>query len=279
MKIVAKIISYIIAFFLLLLFSALILLGVTTKTIFNEDYILEKLGKTNYCEKVYNDVIENLSDYVEQSGLDEIDIKNVIKREEVEVNIQELFTKFCNGEELNINQKEIEKQLKANLEEELKVQGKELTESEQEALDKIIETIGKQYTTEVLYGKYFSYLNYIPRGIEEAKKNIVVINKIVYVATCILIIIILIINCRQFRIGLRCLGVASLANGILMIFINLFVKNSIDTQNFFILNRAISDLINVIIIDMISNINVVGIITSIIGIVLIIIGATHKEKI
>lgn len=278
MKIVVKIISYIFTFALMLSLFAGLVLGISTKTILDQQYILAKIEETNYYDKVYSDLIGQVEDYVEQSGLEGIEIQNVLRKEEVKTDINNLFTKLYNGEKISVNQSDVEQQLENNLEEEIEQKGIKLTTAEKKSVDKIIETVAKKYTTEVSYGTYSQYLDSVSKLISVVDKALFIVGMLLYVLPVILIGIILLFNYNQFRIGLKYLGISALSSGLLMIFLNLFTKFSMDIQNLFIFNKAISDLIIKVLSDLLGKINIAGLISVAVGVLFIIIGATYKLK-
>ncbi len=278
MKFIIKTISYIFTFVLVLLIIAAILLGIVTKTVFNKDYIISKLDETNYYERVHNTFVTEVEDYLEQSGLEEIEIGNILTEEQVKKDVQNFFTQLYNGKTVTINKEDVKQQLETNLNKELKEKKITLTSIEQRAIDRVLDTITDAYATEVSYDTYSQYLEYLPKIMSIINKYLPIINTIIYVLPVALIILILLFNIKQFRIGLKYIGISILSSGILMIGIKLFTSIKMNLNNLYILSRATSDYIISIISDILNKITTVGIIGIIVGILAIIIGATYIEK-
>lgn len=272
MKIVIKIISYIIAFILMLTILAGILIGITTKTVLSQTYVINKLEETNFYEKVQKNLLIKEKDYIEQSGLEELNIEKIFTVEQIKKDVNNLFNQMYRGKVVSLNENNIKQQLNNQLDK------MNLTTAEKKEADQIFETVINTYSTEVTYGTYSQYLNNVPKAITKINNTISEFSIVMYILPIIFIVIILIINRKQIKIVLKYIGISLLANGILLIGINIYIKTNIDISNLLILNKASSDLIIAIITDILAKLNIVGIICTIIGFVGIVIGATYKKE-
>ena len=73
-----RILQYIVATILALAILALITINILTSSILSKEYVLGKLQEQNYYEKTYNEVESNFENYINQSGLDEEVLKDIV---------------------------------------------------------------------------------------------------------------------------------------------------------------------------------------------------------
>ncbi len=278
MKTVTKIISYIFAFILIIILLAGMLLSITTKTVLNKEYMLANIEKTNYYEKVKQRLISQVTDYIEQSGLEDIEIENVLTVEQIKKDVNTFITQVYNGEPITVNQDELRQQLENKLEQ-LQQNGLTLTVVERKSVDKVFDTIETTYASEVVYGTYSKYIESVPKIINIVNNAIPIAKIAIGISLIALIVIILLVNLKQIKNGLRYIGISVLSSGILMIGINAFAKISMDIKNLFIMNRAMSDLVINVYSNYLSKVIITGIVSVVIGIICIIIGATAKPKV
>ena len=72
------VLSYIMKFIQSISFFLLSLSLILIFTVFNEDYVLDLLNNHNYYQELYDNTLEEVSYYLEQSGLNEEVLNNVI---------------------------------------------------------------------------------------------------------------------------------------------------------------------------------------------------------
>lgn len=278
MKTITKIISYIFAFILIIILLAGMLLSITTRTVLNKEYMIANIEKTNYYEKVKQRLISQVTDYIEQSGLEDIKIENILTVEQIKKDVDTFVTQVYNGEEITVNQNELRQQLESELEK-LQQNGLTLTVVEKKSVDKVFDTIETTYASEVVYGTYSKYIESVPKIINVVNNAIPIAKIAIGISLIALIVIILLVNLKQIKNGLRYIGISVLSSGILMIGINAFAKISMDIKNLFIMNRAMSDLVINVYSNYLSKVVITGIVGVVIGIICIIIGATAKPKV
>ena len=156
--------------------------------------------------------------------------------------------------------------------------GMKLTAIEKKSAEKVFETISKVYSEEVSYSTYNKYIESAPKYINKIDDTISIVKTVTYGAVIFCAVIILLVNIKQFRIGLKYIGIAILASGAFMIGINIFLKCNMDIANLIILNKATSNLIVTILLDILSKINLSGIISVVVGLVGVVIGATYQKE-
>ena len=98
-----------ISFFLLSLGLILIL------TVFNEDYVLDLLENHNYYQELYDNSIEEVSYYLEQSGLNEEVLNNVITVKSLKTSIITTIDNLYNNKKITVDTEEFQKNLTTNI--------------------------------------------------------------------------------------------------------------------------------------------------------------------
>lgn len=278
MKIVLKIISYIFAFILMLTLLVVILSQIVTNTILDENYLLAKLKETNYYSKARDNALVKVEDYIEQSGLEGLKMSEIFTLEQVKEDANSFFSGIYHSEKLTLNKDKL-KQTLENKVEELEQNGTmTLTVTEKRSADQVLDIAVNSYFSEVSYGSFISYIENAPKLVSTINSMIFKVQKAVSIAVCVLIIVILLINIKQFKLGLRYIGTSVFASSVFMIGINIFVKIKMNIPNFYILNNATSDLVVNVALDVLRKISLVGIVGMIVGAIFIIIGATYKKE-
>ncbi len=277
MKIVIKIISYIFIFILMLAILTTVLLELSKATILNKEYMLAKIEKNSFYEKVHQKFIEQVEDYIEQSGLEEFDIQNTIKIEQVKKDVNEFFSKIYDGETITQDNEEIMQILQDRLTE-MEQNGTKLSPVEKKSVEKVFEYVAETYRVETTYGTFSKYIEQVPKYVNLVNQKLQTVRIIIYVSVAVLSVLILLINIKHYKKGIGYIGTAILSSGTFLIGLNIFLKSNTKITNLSILNEATSDLIIDVFIDILSKITIIGIIGIAIAIILIAIGAIDEEN-
>jgi hypothetical protein len=264
MKILIQIINIILAIILTLSISLLIFTNTATSTILSENYILGQLEKTEYYTKIQEEIKSSFENYIAQSGFDENVVENIVSEEKIKNDTQIIISNIYEGKEQEIETTEIEDNLKTNINKSLNNQ--KLSTTQQKAIEQYIETICNQYEETMTHTKYETSIN---SAINKINKYINMAKKAIMIAIAVLIVIILIMNCKAIFRGLAQIGIALTSTGIIYVIINLFINSKIKVQNIVILNNAISETVRITATDILNIIMKNGIIVLGCGIVMI----------
>ena len=96
--------------FFLLSFSIILIL-----TVFNEDYVLDLLDNHNYYQELYDNTLEEVSYYLEQSGLNEEVLNNVISVKSLKKDIITSIDNLYANEKISVNTEEFQTNLTNNI--------------------------------------------------------------------------------------------------------------------------------------------------------------------
>lgn len=115
MKLVKKLINFIVLIFLSLSILSSFLVFTVSNTILNKEYILNKMEECNYYEKTYLDINDILEQYIGPSGLDEEVLKDIYTEEQVKNDIDITVNAIFTGEEKTIETETIREKLSKNI--------------------------------------------------------------------------------------------------------------------------------------------------------------------
>ena len=264
MKIAKNILRYIITIILSLSIICLVLVNIASSTVLNENYILDKLEKTSYYSKIYEEAKSNFENYIYQSGLDESVLENVITQEKVENDTKKVISNIFNGLEETVDTQEIKDKLNENI----KASVGELNITQQKAVDTLIEKICGEYTDTI---SHFSYEKQIFNIYQQALKYIELAQKVTLIAIGICAILLILINLRRIYKIFVFIGIALTSSGIFFIITNGIINAKVKIQTITILNDAVSYTLRDVLSSILQTINQYGIILLVTGIILVII--------
>ena len=264
MKIAKNILRYIITIILSLSIICLVLVNIASSTVLNENYILDKLDKTSYYSKIYEEAKSNFENYIYQSGLDESVLENVITQEKVENDTKKVISNIFNGLEETVDTQEIKDNLNKNIE---KSVGK-LNITQQRAVDTLIEKICEEYTDTI---SHFSYEKQIFNIYQKALKYIQLAQKATLIAIGVSAILLILINLRRIYKIFVFIGIALTSSSIFFIITNGIINAKVKIQTITILNDAVSYTLRDVLSSILQTINQYGIILLVTGIILVII--------
>ena len=154
-----KLISYILTFLLVIVLIALVLIACIKEKVLNIDNILQIFDNVNFYENTYKTLNENFSNYIEQSGLDESVIKDIITVEDIKTEIRNCIESIYNNTKYTINKEDIEKRLNENINNYLEENHRKLNSSEENAVSTFVSKISSVYASEVFPIDLISKIN------------------------------------------------------------------------------------------------------------------------
>ena len=240
-------------------------INLASSTVLNEQYVLSKLEKEDYYEKMYNEINSNFEKYIHQSGLDENVLENIISNEKVKKDTVIILGNIYDGISQKIDTEEIRENLNNNIEKNI---GKEnITPALKISIDNFIEHICNEYKTTI---SHFSFENDIHRNYTKIMDYINLSKKVLLIAIGIDFLLLIMINLKKIYKLVSQVGISFTITGISLLIVNIFINTKIKIQTITILNDAISEALRKILTENLSLTFKYGIITLILGIVMII---------
>ena len=269
-------IRYILIIFLVIIILAFTFLKIATSTILNKGYVLTKLEETGYYNGIYQEVEKDFRNYIDQSGLEEQVMDNVITEDKVKNDVNIMVNNIYDGKNEEIDVTEIKTNLNNNIEKYVAEQPG--ISANNEAVETFINKICEQYKTTMTHTDYEQQINNVYMKIIKYSD---ILNKALLIAILVLAVIIFAICHERIFKGISSVGISLLSSGIALVIVNIFVNMKIKIDSITILNSSVSNSLRVIIKDIMSVISNSGYIILAVGIGLIILGNlidSIKEK-
>ena len=241
-----------ISFFLLSLSLILIL------TVFNEDYVLDLLNNHNYYQELYDNTLEEVSYYLEQSGLNEEVLNNVISvkslKKEIITTIDNLYT----NQKITVNTEEFQNNLTTNINNYIK--DNNIRVDNKDTVNILTKKLVNIYEEEVSYNNTFEKVRPI---FNKTYK----LTKIVLYLSIIMSIITYLINRYVFKD--RNIIASLFTNFVILGGLVLYTKYTIDINNIFFYNTSVSNILMEFINSVLKCMLVTGIISFFLGLFIV----------
>ena len=222
------ILSYIFGLILSIGIFFLAILFIVKYTVSDKTFMFKLMDESNYYDKVYKSICDDINDYMTSSGLEEEILKGVVNKSAVKEDITNYVNYLYEGKIYSVDTTSIKETLKTNIDEYLK--GLNLGINNTNELELFIDDIAGIYKEEVSFyntlDKVSSYLYKVSSLIDKA-----LVANIILVGVLTIIILLL----RKINIG-SCI----LSGGIILALVKLFVYERIDAENILIVSDYFS---------------------------------------
>ena len=269
-----KAISYVLSFVLVLMLLALCLLAIVKSTILDEKYMISKLEEANYYERMNGEIIEQFKNYTIQSGLSDEVLENLFTEDKLKQDINNVIDSIYTGKELEISTSEIRENLKENILAEVEKEGKTV-DFEDEAMVEYLKAIESAYESQVSYST--STINSIGSTFEKIISLAKTAQTILVTVIVVVAILLIAINIKVI-FGLNYIAISGMASGLFILVSRIMLEHSTDLKNIMVINQATSNVIQLIINDVLTKITIIGVILLVIGLVFsVIYNLLHKK--
>lgn len=268
MEILKNLLKFIFIAILTMCMISIGMISIVFSTVFNKDYIMQKLEETNFYSGIYELVKSNFENYIYQSGLDEEVLDDICTEEKIKQDIQIMLSNIYNGTNQKIDTTEIADKLNSNIEK-LGVKNRQ----NENAIQQFVTHICDEYTNTLIHTKYENKINEIyKRGTEILNK----IYKIILVVFVIDIIVIIIINNKKISKDIQHIGIALLATSIFELSVWKIINLKVDIHGIKIFNDVFSKSVVVIIENTLGQVASLALGTIVIGVIFITIYAARE---
>lgn len=262
MKIVRKIISYILSVIVVILMSVTIMLAMINNVIFSKSNVKKHMNKVDYYTEISNIIKDSANNYIMQSGFDESIMDSVIPKEKINNDIDKVIDAIYEGKEIDISTEEIRANLDKNVQQYIQQNNYKVDAQTRKDIAKFEDKIESIYENSITYSK--NAVKQVVSYFKMAKR----ITRLALIAVSILLIIFAFIT---YKINRASFGISLLATGIICIFIKCYSVLNIAVNNILMVNKTFSNLIINLINQVVQYIFISGIILTVLGIVFIII--------
>lgn len=261
MKIVRKIISYILSAIVVTLMSVTIILAMINNVIFSKSNVKKHMNKVDYYTEISNIIKDSVNNYIMQSGFDESIMDSVIPKEKINNDIDKVIDAIYEGKEIDISTEEIRANLDKNVQQYIQQNNYKVDDQTKKDIAKFEDKIESIYENSITYSK--NAVKQVVSYFKMAKR----ITRLALIAVSILLIIFAFIT---YKINKASFGISLLATGIICIFIKCYSGLNIAVNNILMVNKTFSNLMINLINQVVQYIFISGIILTVLGIVFII---------
>lgn len=262
MKIVRKIISYILAVIVVILMSVTIILAMINNVIFSKSNVKKHMNKVDYYTEISNIIKDSANNYIMQSGFDESIMDSVIPKEKINNDIDKVIDAIYEGKEIDISTEEIRANLDENVQQYIQQNNYKVDAQTRKDIAKFEDKIESIYENSITYSK--NAVKQVVSYFKMAKR----ITRLALITVSILLIILAFIT---YKINKASFGISLLATGIICIFIKYYSGLNIAVNNILMVNKTFSNLMINLINQVVQYIFISGIILTVLGIFFIII--------
>ena len=248
MKVLKNILSFILAIIITILICLIFATNLLKTTILNKNYFLSKLNEADYYNQIYVFTESNFEKYINQSGLDEDVIKNLITVDMIKADTEKVLKNIYENTQESIDIEIVEKNLRNNIENYLNQNN--LTANPTD-IDDFVQTIGNEYLSCLSHNKYEQQMYELITKISNLVNKG---NKISIIALAMSILLLLGINIRTIYNSFAKFGVSLFSSGLILMFINIYVNNKIDVKNLIIMNDSLSYVLRKMAFDILDNV-------------------------
>lgn len=264
-----KILTKLIKFILITIFAvSIIYIGITqvvSSTILKKEYIINKLEETNFFNETYKLVESNFEKYIYQSGLDEEVLEKICTEEKVKKDIELILSNIYDGTNKQIDTTEISQNLNTNID---KFNIK--NNKNKEAIEQFVKHICDEYVDTLIHTQYENKIN---KGYNQIN-NIVSKSQKAFIGVLIVdLIIIIVINIRKISKILQDLGISLLVVGSFELITHKIITTKVNIEGIKIFNDAFSETIVSIIQEVLEKVVTLGRYAIILSIILIVLYA------
>lgn len=259
MKVIVNLLKFILITILTICMISIGIITIMFSTLFDKNYVVQKLKETDFYSGTYKLVESNFENYIYQSGLDEQVLQGICTQEKVEKDIDIMLSNIYVGTDQKIDTKEIADNLNTNIDK-LGIK----TKQNEDAINKFVEHICNEYTDTLIHSQYENkmYSEYI--------KIIEKLNETYDIALIVLIvdfIAILIVNRKKISKDIQYLGIAMLATTAFELTACQIIYSKVNIQGIKIFNDVFSNSLVTIIKDILHKINAIAVGTFVIAII------------
>ena len=261
-----KIISSLLSILSSSLLVIVICLLTISQTVLNKEYIKTTFNKNKYQDKVYQSVTQEINKYIQQLhiGEEDISLDKIITKKMVNSDINSLLDTIYNNKKLKTSGKEIKKNLDIVINAELNKYNRIPTKEEEKSLEEIKNNIIKDYKIRVIFSE--KYINESQKYYQKIVKITKLSLKVLIPINIISIISLILINRKD---TIKWLAVTLITSAIILIAIKYLIIPKF--SHILILTENISEIMIIIIKEIMNKISLIGIILGIVSIITLII--------
>ena len=267
MKIFLDIFRYLLSGVLAISIFIIFICNTAISTVLSEGYIISKVSQSNYYRKIYEDFNVNCSKYIMQSGFDESVLNDICDISKIEQDTNFIIGNIYYNKKNEIETETIKSNLRNNINDYL-IKNNLYIEND-ESVNTFINIISDEYINTIFHTDYESKAN---EYIERFKFIIRVLEKYAKYSLILTIILVFIIDIKFPSRNISIAGMSFLLVGLVLIYVKHIILKNVDIEHIFILNQPFSDMLKLVINEILTTLVEKYKVFNSIGIILIIFG-------
>lgn len=237
-------------------------------TIFNKNYFIKQLNKTNYYHELYLEIDNDFENYLRPSGFDVSIKENLFTEEELKEVINKNVDNFYKGKNIIVDTSKLKEKLESNIDNYFTKVNLEITD--EESLNMFKDEFIKIYKNRIIFNDKLINLN----------KSFAKLNKIINIIFYILIMVIMIIFIITKLVFKKLtLFIPLITSIILYIITYLFIISKIKIDSIKFWNESVSNIIKNIFYDSLTYMKYICIVGLILEFIIMIIYIIRKKRV
>ena len=273
-KILKDIIRYILVAVLIIGALMVYFSKLATNTLLSKTYVTNKLEETGYYQKIYNEIYEDFSNYIMQSGLEESVLNDVVTIESIKSDTKIILDNFYSGLNMPINKDIIREKLISNINK--YVEENNLTIQNQSSIDTFINLIILQYDYDM--NAHTQQDETIYKTISETKITVNKAKKVGFLIVAGSLILLFLLSLKDIYRLIALGGIASTFIGSIFLILIQFINKNIPIENLYFSNEPLIEALRLLAKENVEMIYNHGVIMLVVGIIAIILGNFIENK-
>lgn len=261
------ILGYLVGFVSTILLVILVLLLITKTSLLSKNYVVNTLKDNDYYERINKEIREEMEIHLLSTGFTNEILDNIYTKEEVIEDINLFIDNAYQGKKTTLDKSEMRFKIKINIDNYVKKTS--LSVMNKNELEKFVNDIVDIYKKEIcLYGYTDSVIPKIPKISRLVDTTIIRL----IVSLCILVFILIKFTKARF------ISSITIATGLIILFIRLFIFEKIDSDNILIITEDFSKILRIVMNNLKSNLLLIPIGLITIGLLILIIEVMCKPQ-
>lgn len=266
-----KIARFIVELTLVIAIVTFVIVQILNTTILSKSYVFYALEKSDYYDQIYELLESNFENYMQQSGLQEDILKNIVTKYRIEKDTKSLISNIYDGIIEDINTDDMEKDLINKI----YTENPSLSSEQKKSVEDFVKEIINEYKNTILSINKEKELH---AGYDKIMDYIKLANKVLIILIGASIIILILLNLKRNYKIMTNIGTSLLASGGILLIANIYTNIKIKIQYITIMNTPVSEVVREVFTDILSKILKYGITFAIVGLIMIIISNLIHNK-
>ena len=261
------ILGYLILFIESILLCFILMFMIINKTILDKNYVIDKMEKTDFYNLLHKSIKTEMSYYTEQSGFEDDILDDTFTIEEIKTASNSFVDSIYDGTKIEIDSTNFQKRLNGKIDDYIEKSNFKIINEEE--INKFVEKLSEIYTEKI-------QVNSVTNSIGSTIKTAIDKSNTILIVSVVSLIVLMIINMFLFKRTEW--GVLFLFVSFIFITINIYINNVIDLKHLFVYNQVITNVVKLIIDEILCLIVKTSIISLVIGLILSVLKREKKSE-